>query len=196
MKKILLATAILLSTQLFAQKTHNTAYGALTTQYSRFNGENAIFTGAYGGLFVRQKLMVGLGVYGLVTQHKGYGLNAATHEPNNFRMGYGGLMAEYAILDKDRLHVTASALAGGGILKNGHGRGTIPENGSDELKDIDATGFYVLQPSAQVEYDVTNWFRVGATAGYRYVTGSDQAGISDRKMSAPTAGLTFKFGSF
>ena len=87
-------------------------------------------------------------------------------------------------------------MPGGGIIKNGHGKGTIPENGSDELKDIDASGFYVIQPSLNVEVNVTDWFRVGAGGGYRYVTGGDQQGISNSKMSAPTANLTLKFGIF
>jgi hypothetical protein len=111
-------------------------------------------------------------------------------------MGYGGLMVEYAVFDNQRIHVTANTLAGGGIIKNGHGRGTVPENGSDELKDIDASGFYVIQPSINIEYAVTKWFRVGAGAGYRYITGTSLQGITDKKMSAPTAGLSLKFGGF
>lgn len=207
MKQLIFAVACLISIQVIAQdlptnKTSfeqpfkNSAYGGLSTQYSRFNGQHALFTGAYGGLMIRHKLMVGIGGYGLVTKNKGYGLNAATHEQNNIRMGYGGLMLEYAVLDNERLHITTGALAGGGIIKNGHGHGSLPENGSDELKDIDASGFYVIQPSVAIEYSVTEWFRVGAGAGYRYITGTSLPGITDKKMSAPTAGITLKFGGF
>jgi hypothetical protein len=145
---------------------------------------------------IRHKLLIGAGGYWLTTSHKGYGLNAETHEQNKYKMGYGGLVVEYALLDNNRLHVTANALIGGGFLKNGKGHGSLPDHGSDELKDIDATGFYVFQPSVSVEYSVTSWFRIAAGGGYRYITGSDQAGITDRKMSAPTANLSFKFGGF
>jgi hypothetical protein len=207
MKKAIFAIVLLMSTQLFAQdvqyknsstkhQSRNSAYGVLSSNYSRFNGQNAIYSGAYGGWMLRRKLMIGIGAYGNVTTHKGYGQNAATHKQNDFRVGYGGLMVEYALLDFNRFHITAGALAGGGIIKNGSGHGTIPENGADELKDIDASGFYVLQPSVNVEYDVTKWFRVGAGAGYRYITGSDQAGITDKRMSARTTGISLKFGGF
>lgn len=207
MKKLVFAIAMLLSTQLFAQDLQttkkskgrglqSTGYGALSTQYSRFNGKSAILTGAYGGWMIRHKLLIGIGGYGLVTNHKGYGTHASTHEQNKFNMAYGGLVVEYTLFNNNRFHVTANTLAGGGIIKNGRGHGTLPEEGGDELKDIDGSGFYVVQPSVSVEYSVTDWFRIGAGGGYRYVTGSDQQGITDRKMSAPTASITLKFGVF
>lgn len=207
MKQLIFAVVFLMSTQLFAQglqtnKSYvgnnfkNSGYGVVSTQFSKFNGDNAVFTGAYGGWMLRHKLMLGAGGYWLATNHKGYGTNAETHEQNKYKVGYGGLVVEYAVLDNNRLQVTANALVGGGFLKNGKGHGSIPDHGSDELKDIDATGFYVVQPTVNVEYTVTSWFRVGAGGGYRYITGSEQAGITDRKMSAPTASLSFKFGGF
>ena len=207
MKKLIFAAVFLMSTQLFAQqvkknktllthKTESTGYGALSTVYSKFNGEHAIFAGAYGGWMINHKLMIGLGGYGLATNHRGFGLNAQTHQQNDWKLGYGGLMVEYTFLEKKMIHFTANTLIGGGIIKNGHGRGTVPENGSDELRDIDASGFYVVQPSVNVEVNVTDWFRVAAGGGYRYVTGVDQQGISNSKMSAPTANLTLKFGVF
>ena len=207
MTKLIFAAMLLFSTQVFAQqktktkslvshKTESTGYGALSTVYSKFNGEHAVFAGAYGGWMINHKLMIGLGGYGLATNHRGVGLNAQTQQKNYWQMGYGGLMVEYTFFGNDVVHFTANTLLGGGIVKNGHGRGTIPENGSDELKDIDASGFYVVQPSVSAEVNVTNWFRVGLGAGYRYVAGVDQQGISNSKMSAPTANLSLKFGVF
>ena len=207
MKQLIFAVVFLMSTQLFAQDTQsnkspfenkfrNSGYGVVSTQFSKFNGQHAIFTGAYGGWMLRHKLMIGAGGYWLATNHKGYGVNAETREQNQYKMGYGGFVVEYAVIDNSRLHVTANTLMGGGILKNGKGHGSLPDHGSDEMKDIDATGFYVVQPSVNVEYSVTPWFRIAAGGGYRYVAGADQAGITNRKMSAPTANLSFKFGGF
>ena len=56
MSKILFVAVFFMSTQVFAQhapqnkrsnggRIQSTAYGALTTVYSKFNGENALFTG-------------------------------------------------------------------------------------------------------------------------------------------------------
>ncbi len=207
MKQLILAAMVLMSTQLFAQqslsrtsyhkeRSSNTGYIALSSNYSRFNGKDAVFAGGYGGWMINHKLMVGIGGYGLTTRHKGYGLNAETHEQNYYKMGYGGVMVEYTFFGDNLVHLTANTLVGGGIIKNGHGRGTVPYNGSDELKDIDASGFYVVQPSVNVEVSVLEWLRVSAGGGYRFVGGVDQRGITNAKMSAPTANLTLKFGIF
>lgn len=202
MKHLLLAILLLAATQLLAQqqlsnyKSRNPGYGVVSAQYSKFNGEAALFTGAYGGWSLHRKLMIGAGGYWLTSSHKGYGYNVETKEANKYYMGYGGLVVESELLSYERFHVTANVLVGGGILKNGKDRGTLENTGDDELKDIDASGFYVVQPSAQIEYQVTNWFRVAGGGGYRYITGVDQAGITNRKMSAPTANLSLKFGGF
>jgi len=198
MKKIIFAVLIISGTQAFAQQTrsHITAYGALSAQYSKFNGQNAAFTGAYGGVLLNHKLLLGAGAYALTTKHRGYGLNESSHKPNNWRMGYAGLVTEYTFMENKNIHFTAGALVGGGIIKNGRGRGTIPQNGSDELKDIDASGFYVVQPSVALEVIAARWMRISAGVGYRYIAGADQPGITNRDMSAPTASLSFKFGLF
>lgn len=205
MKQVIFAVLVLVSAQLSAQQSlkdksfstrSNGGYVVASATYSKFNGKNAVFAGGYGGWLINHQLMVGLGGYGLATEHRGYGLNAETHKPNNYKMGYGGLMVEYTFFPESRVHVTANTLVGGGIIKNGHGRGTVPYNGSDELKDIDASGFYVVQPSVNVEVSVLPWLRVAAGGGYRYIAGVDQQGITNKNMSAPTANLGLKFGLF
>jgi len=206
MKKLIFAAFILAGTQSFAQqssgkdfypaKTKITAYAALSGQYSKFNGQNASFSGLYGGVMINHKLMIGVGGYGLTSRHKGFGLNAATHKQNYWQMGYGGLVLEYTVMGNKNIHFTAGTLLGGGIIKNGKGRGTIPENGSDELKDIDASGFYAVQPAVNIEVIAARWIRIGAGVGYRYIAGVNQQGIGNSDMSAPTASLSVKFGLF
>jgi len=180
----------------YLPKAKTTAYGALSAHYSKFNGQGALFTGLYAGVMLKHKLMIGAGGYMLTTRHKGYGLNAASHQQNNWHMGYGGLMLEYTLMGNKDIHFSANTLVGGGIIKNGRGRGTIPENGSDELKDIDASGFFVVQPGVNVEVVAATWMRIAAGVGYRYVSGVEQNGITNKDMSAPTASLSFKFGLF
>ncbi len=207
MKNLIFAALLLMNAQLFAQQNESTnavpgsrlkstGYGVLTTQYSRFNDQSAMFAGAYGGWMINHKLMIGLGGYGLVTHHNGIGKNVETNGQNAWKMGYGGLVLEYSFFETRKIFFTINTLVGGGIIKNGNGRGTVTQNGSDELKDIDASGFYVIQPSVNLEMAVTNWFHIGAGVGYRYIAGADQTGITNSKMSARTANLSFKFGAF
>ncbi len=206
MKKIILFAVLCINAQLFAQdvakskspfagKLHHSGYGALTTNYSKFNGEDALFVGAYGGWMINHKLMLGLGGYGLVTQHDGFGINAETNKKNELKMGYGGLMVEYTFFETKVIHATASTLVGVGVVTNGSHSKYDSETG-ESWRSSDESGFLAFQPSVNVEVSVTSWFRVSAGGGYRLITSADIEGISNAKMSAPTANVTLKFGVF
>lgn len=205
MKKIILFTLLLASAQLYAQdaskstsrfgKLQHSGYGALTTNYSKFNGDDAVFVGAYGGWMINHKLMLGLGGQYLVTQHDGFGFNTETNKENDLKMGYGGLMVEYTFFENKRLHATANTLFGVGFVTNGSHGGYDVETG-ESWRSTDESGFLAIQPSVNVEYSVTNWFRISAGGGYRLITSADMVSISNAKMSAPPANVTLKFGVF
>lgn len=207
MKKLTLFLFLVANVQLYAQsstekrhhpfqgKIHSSGYGALSTQYSKFNGEDAIFTGAYGGWMINHKFMIGLGGYGLVTSHDGYAMNGETNTANKLKMGYGGLMLEYTFFEKKRIHVTTNLLVGAGAVVNASRSGSPDING-DTWHSDEESGFRVIQPSINIETDVTPWLRVAVGGGYRYITSVDMSGITDGKMSAPTANLSLKFGVF
>jgi hypothetical protein len=201
-KQILLAALTIMSAQLFAQEISNeqpssrkishSAYGALSTKFTRFNGENAIVTGAYGGWMINHKLMLGAGGYALVTSHDGYGFNESNIQ-NKLRMGYAGFVGEYTFLEKKRIHASANLLLGAGAVVNGY----IPSGGHlEDLESEDESGFLVVEPTVSIETDVTKWFRVGVGAGYRLIGSSEMTGITDRQLSGATANVTLKFGIF
>jgi hypothetical protein len=206
MKKIIVIVALLASAQLYAQdatkstspfsgKIHHSGYGALTTNYSKFNGDDAIFVGAYGGWMINHKLMLGLGGQYLVTKHDGFGVNPTNNKKNELKMGYGGLMAEYTFFENRRIHATANSLFGFGFVTNGSHGGYDAETG-ETWRSADESGFLVVEPSINVEVSVTKWFRVSAGGGYRLITSADIVGISNADMSSPTANVTLKFGVF
>ena len=66
----------------------------------------------------------------------------------------------------------------------------------DDWHSEEESGFRVIQPSISIETDVTPWFRIAVGGGYRYITSAEMSGITDKKMSAPTANLSLKFGVF
>src|SRR5687768_16423111 len=206
MKKIMILVALLGTAQLYAQdgtkstspfsgKIQHSGYGALTTNYSKFNGDDALFVGAYGGWMINHKLMLGLGGHYLVTQHDGYGFNPQTNKMNELKMGYGGLMVEYTFFESKVVHATANPLVGFGAVTNGS-KGSYNPATNESWVSSDESGFFALQPSINIEVSVTDWFRVSAGGGYRLIASSNVASISDADMSAPTANVTLKFGVF
>jgi hypothetical protein len=206
MKTIILFIALFASAHLYAQdsakrtspfrgKLQSSGYGALTTNYSKFNGEDALFVGAYGGWMINHKLMLGLGGQYLITQHDGFGINAQTNKENELKMGYGGLMVEYTFFENKVVHATANSLIGFGLVTNGS-RGDYDPETDESWKSSTESGLLAFHPSVNVEVNVTDWFRISAGGGYRLITSADIEGISNRKMSAPTANVTLKFGVF
>lgn len=206
MKKVLLIAALFATTNLLAQdSTRNetffrgdiksTGYGAMTTQYTRFDGKDALVIGLYGGWMINHRFMVGLGAYGLLNHPDGYNAAGETDHNNELQMGYGGLMLEYTFAGTKRIHASGSLLLGGGGVSNGNYTTRNYGYGS-QWNAQDDSGFYVAQPSVNVEMNMTNWFRIAVGGGYRYVTGSKMSGISDKDMSAPMANVTLKFGLF
>jgi hypothetical protein len=207
MKNLILVAVLLASTQLNAQdvsdnetwlgkgKIVSTGYGALSTQYSRLNGKSAVFTGAYGGWMINHKLMIGLAGYGLATNHQGFDESGESDKQNELKMGYGGIMLEYTFLSEKKIHATTSLLIGAGAVVNGY-RTENHDSHGDHFHSVDESDFSVLQPTVSVEANMTNWFRISLGAGYRFVHGSDLAGLCDKKLSAPTMNISLKFGRF
>jgi len=204
MKKFIVLIALAVGSHAFAQdvdqsstprrKTIFTGYGVSSNKYTRFNGENAVLLGAYGGVLINHKLMVGLGGYGLVTRHDA-NVVSDHYKKNSYKMGYGGFVFEYDIVDRGRFHATSNVLLGAGAIINGHSKsGSIydPEHFLSE----EESGFLVAEPSLALEADVTNWFRVGVGAGYRFVGSSNMTSISDHELSGVTANISLKFGVF
>ena len=206
MKKILLIATLFASGQLFAQETteqgkpfsgklHHSGYGALTSTYSKFNNEDALFLGAYGGWMLEHKLMLGVGGHYLVTKHNGIGINTETNKRNELKMGYGGLVVEYTFFENKIVHATAKSLVGFGIVTNGS-KGRYDEETGESWRSDDESGFFAFEPSINVEVSVTKWFRVSAGGGYRLIRSADIVGLSNSDMSSPTANVTLKFGVF
>jgi len=54
-----------------------------------------------------------------------------------------------------------------------------------------------LTPEAGVEVNVTNFFKLGLTGGYRWVNGINQLpGLENNDFSSPVGTITFRFGGF
>lgn len=179
----------------FSKEIESTGYGAITTQYSEFNGRGAIFMGLYGGWMINHRLMIGLGGGGLMNRPDGFNKVGEHDGSNEIQMGYGGLMVEYTFASTKKIHLTTSALIGGGGVSNGH-YSPVSNTQATQWRIIDDSGFYIFQPTLNIEMNMTNWFRIAAGGGYRYVTGAEIAGLTNGQMSAPTASLSLKFGLF
>jgi hypothetical protein len=151
-------------------------FGAPVVKFSSFADEFAVFAGGRGGWIINHTVVLGGGGYGLA--------NAIDSDGSGVRdieFGYGGLEIEYINRSEKLVHFTIYVLIGGGGLS-----GTA----------VSEESVFVLVPAANVELNLTTYFRVVLGAGYRWVTGVESPGFSSGDFSAFEGVLTFKFGSF
>lgn len=104
-------------------------------------------------------------------------------------MAHGGLWFGFTPQSYSLLHVYASGRVGWGALDI-----DLRDNGV-RYRDLDK--IFVLTPEIGLELNVTKWFRVGGTIGYRWVRGVEDSNFVENKdFTGAITSLTFRFGWF
>ena len=162
-------------------------FGGPSIKVADINGKTAFLMGGYGGWFINHAFMIGGGGYGMVNDLKApFEVDGKTLY---YELGYGGLMFEYVDNSHRLFHFTVNTLVGAGELSYRSKNDAIFEKYADDT-------FFVLEPSFNVELNVTTHFRVGLGVSYRYIDGLDIAGTTEEELSGVSANLNFKFGAF
>ena len=63
-----------------------------------------------------------------------------------------------------------------------------------EIEDVGSDRVFVAQPTIGAEINIARFFRLGIDGGYRFFSGSNLSGFSDKDFSGPVLGLRLKFG--
>ena len=199
---VLLALATLCATSFAQEQTlisgpiENGGYGGPVVKFTRVSDKFAVLVGGYGGWLINHTFMIGGGGYGLANSiHASRTAQTYYGTGDNLRtqFGYGGLVLEYIGIPDNLIHYSVSALIGaGGVSYNYLYDMYLPSFENTEH----ASPCFVLEPSAGVELNVTPFFRMNASVGYRLVRGTDLPGITDADLSDLSGYLTFKFGKF
>ena len=195
MKYVLFLLFIITTLPVFAQEQtligdgniENGGFGGPAVKVTSINGETAVLVGGRGGWIINHTFVLGGAGYGLVTN-----VNAKkTDSVHQFiQMGYGGLDLEYIASSNDLVHLSVELLIGGGSI------GFKSEN--EDLFDNHRTteSFFVLEPSAHANLNVTHFFRIAGGVSYRYVNGLKSSLSTNADLSGLSAVLTLEFGKF
>lgn len=169
----------------------NGGFGGPALKFSRVNGTGATLVGGYGGWLINHQLLIGGGGYGLAVKIKAPD-SAQTLLPATtlyMNLEYGGLVLEYIPNSAKLYHLNYSLLIGGGYVG-------YSQSNYDPNFDQQGTSFFVAEPGVQVTLNVSEHFRAGVGASYRYVNGAQLIGTDDAALSGLSATLFFKFGQF
>ena len=171
-------------------------YGAPVVKFTSVKGEFAVMVGGYGGWLINHAFLLGGGGYGLATRHVLEPASGIAGIPGDRRIefGYGGGMLEYLFNPKAVVHSSVSLLIGGGAVGVLDNWGSFSEWNYGYERPWD--GVFVLEPSLNVEVNVTTFFRVNAGGSYRLVSGVTMFGLTNSDLSGPSINLALKFGSF
>jgi len=200
MKKYLLAL-LLTPLSVFAQNSGGAnaifsgnsdlkGFGSYEMKLTQIADATSLFIGASGGVTVNKTFMFGIAGYGLAASPDIESINS------NYRLngGYGGLLLGFNIFPREVVHLSFPIVIGVGSMYL-----TDPyffSGTSDSDLTIEKSGFMVIEPGANLEFNVTRFFHLGMGASYRYVQGLSMNSLTDEQLLGWAINLNLKFGSF
>ncbi len=175
---------------LFDGDVDHGGFGGPVARLTTIGDDFAVFMGGRGGWIINfspsHTLVLGGGGYGLATNYE-VEETTTRGRPLYLNVGYGGFEIEYVHRTRKLVHLSATALVGGGVV--GRRDSDYESVGGDDP-------IFVFEPGLHVMLNVTHFFRIGAGGSYRYVYGAGAGPVSDAALSRPSAVITLKFGSF
>lgn len=171
---------------LIGKEIESGGYGGPVWKAGLVNGKTGVFSGGRGAWIINHKFAIGGGGYSLTTDVRSDG-SGENGKPLYIQLEYGGFEMEF-IHDSDKIvHWTFHTLFGGGSAR-------LVEQKPD--RTITSEKFYMVEPSVDLDFNVTSWFRFGIGAGYRVAMGLNLPGVANSDISGPSALIILKFGSF
>lgn len=170
-------------TLIIGQVEHG-GFGGPVVKFTQINQKFGVLVGGRGGWIINHTFVIGGGGYGLVNQ-----VNADVPD-TTISFGYGGGELEYIVRSDDVLHFTLQTLIGAGAVD------LMEKDFVSSQSDHRADAVFVGELNANLELNVTPWFRLNFGAGYRLVSGVNTPGLSNSDLGGPTGALTLKFGKF
>ena len=164
-------------------------YGGLSMLYSQIDNKDAFVFGARGAAILGHSFAIGFGGSGFVTD---IFYDDALNMDANLAGGYGGIFFEPIILPKYPVHLSIPVLIGaGGIAYSSVDRGW-----EESWYVEDSEAFFVVEPGAEIELNITRFFRFSIGAYYRYTSNIDLLNTSKDVLNGFSFGVNLKFGKF
>jgi hypothetical protein len=164
---------------------HNGWYIAPSLGATTLDGHFSSLVGLRGGWLINRQFGIGLAgnAFGWDTTH--------IDTPRaNTRVdgGYGGLLLQYVIGSDKLVHGSIDATIGGGAL--------CYDAVSSRRDCNDALTFFVFEPTANVELNVTSFMRVAVGGGYRFTAIDDTSTAYKPELGGFVARTSVQFGQF
>lgn len=139
--------------------------------------------GGGGGLLINSFFLGGYGMGSLDFEE----LLTQDGDIERIDLGHGGLWLGFSVPTHKLIHFYGSARIGWGAIDIRTRNAVF-----DELDQV-----FVLTPEAGIELNITRWFKLAGTVGYRYLDGINESSFySNDDFRGAFAGITLRFGGF
>jgi hypothetical protein len=150
------------------------------------NGHAAYNIGLRAAYLFNDNFALGLAGYAMGWDGSN-GDNRFLNDNRQLSGGYGGVLIEYRLLPQYVLHGVFDTTLGGGAICTRSTR-------DDDCED--GRGFAFVEPTANLELNVTEYMRVTLGGGYRFAFASERDGISGSDLSGFVGRSNLEFGWF
>lgn len=174
-----------------------TGFGNIDFRVGEVVDQQALLLGVYGGVLINKYFMLGVAGYGLATESQFEGFNPTTGETRELNLygGYAGMLMGFKIASREIIHLSVPMVIGAGQLDvSDDNYFDLP--GGDNNFDLESTSFFVFEPSALIELNISHHFRLGFGVGYRLVRGSTLENLNDDDLSGYTGVVSVQLGQF
>jgi hypothetical protein len=158
------------STQyLLTEKTELSGFGAPFIDFSSVDNEFAVCLGGGAALMVNQTFFIGGYFEGIMTNHYRPDLQTIVDaQKPKISLEHGGIWMGYVYKHQKAVHGGLSMKLGWGEIDLKDGESGNPASDFDYRDRI-----FTIQPQAELELNLTEWFKVNVGVGYRFITGID-----------------------
>ncbi len=168
-------------------KTKVSGFGSINLDFGSIENSFGLMMGGEGAVIFNRKFYFGIYGRGLTTLPN-YNYDNSTsgkvHIERRGMFGHGGLLVGYIFSPTNPIHFGVSTRIGGGALGliyfyEGYDKYSdvyYPEDGHEPV--------FVFTPEANVEMNLTNWFKFRVSIGYQYVSDAsvDAAVVEDGNL--------------
>jgi hypothetical protein len=165
---------------------HIKGYGAPVFGITSIDGGVAPTFGVRGAFRLDRRFGIGLAGTGLETLKDG--------DRSRIGAGYGGILFEYVMNSNSFAHAVIDTTVGGGAW--------CPESENEDDEDHryrdcdDPKSFFALEPTVNLELNVTHFMRFAFGGGYRLALASERDGIGTEELSGFVGHAAIQFGRF
>lgn len=168
-------------------------YGSFTTGYTVVDNKHALLLGGRFSWLASHSIGIGIGATGFINE---FHYEPAVDMDVFLTGGYGGFYIEPILFPRLPVHLSFPVLLGAGGISF-----ISRDEGFNENFIEDSKAFLLVEPSAELELNLTRFFRMAFGASYRFPTQFDVGlpgtyTIDVEALKSLSYTVTFKFGKF